>query len=654
MKTKSIWVNEIIESLKVLGGKGTLNEIYDQIIKRRKINLEKYIDWKAQVRRNIYEHSSDAKDGVFKGKPGDSNDLFYTVEGKGSGIWGLRNYMVEKELPLRDDIIKIMDDYLIERTKPFKANPLVNFIKHKITNEYKKLSFINKKYKVIGSAGVGNWAAVPWIAIMNTEITTSTQRGFYLVYLFSEDMKKVYLTLAQGVTETSKSEMEEINNEIRSILPLNTRFKYEPKIKLGKGNLAKQYEDSVAVYIEYSKDNIPSNEVLIKDLYEMLDLYEKYIAYRKDKGPVINEDTNQVTTNIVENISKKEVIEHIYNFIKNRGFYYSSANIVNLFLSLKTKPFVIISGISGTGKTKIVQLFAESIGATEENGQFKLIPVRPDWSDSSDLLGYKDIKGDFIKGPFTKMVENALQNPDLPHFVLLDEMNLARVEYYFSDVLSVMESRKMDEDGNYTSTPLITYEDENGLEKTLTLPGNLYVIGTVNMDETTHTFSKKVLDRANTIEFNEIDIMNFNTFENIEQEVELIRVSNEVLQSRYIFLKDVFKDHESLIKEVSSKINKINEYLEPIYAQVGYRVRDEICFYMIHNAEAGMLLTENEAMDFCIMQKILPRISGTENVIRPVLVNLEEELEQFPKCKAKIVEMKKRLDNNGFTSFWIA
>jgi AAA domain (dynein-related subfamily) len=140
--------------------------------------------------------------------------------------------------------------------------------------------------------------------------------------------------------------------------------------------------------------------------------------------------------------SDQQGIDHIHSYISNKGFYYEQKEIINLYLSLKTKPFVILSGISGTGKTKIVQLFAESLGATADNGQFALIPVRPDWSDGSDLIGYRDIKGDFQAGPFTKVLieANKPENRDNPYFVLLDEMNLARVEYYFSDLLSVMES----------------------------------------------------------------------------------------------------------------------------------------------------------------------------------------------------------------------
>src|SRR5699024_10911433 len=186
-----------------------------------------------------------------------------------------------------------------------------------------------------------------------------------------------------------------------------------------------------------------------------------------------------------------------------------------------TKPFVILSGISGTGKTKMVQWFAESVGATEENGRFFLIPIRPDWNDGSDLLGYVDIKGEFKEGPLTKVIKKAEKNPELPFFVLLDEMNLARVEYYFSDILSVMESRRW-KDGKVTSSNLLSKETAG---TNIKLSNNLYIIGTVNMDETTHPFSKKVLDRANTIEFNRVDLGNL-AFLKESQEMDAIIASH--------------------------------------------------------------------------------------------------------------------------------
>lgn len=374
----------------------------------------------------------------------------------------------------------------------------------------------------------------------------------------------------------------------------------------------------------------------------------------KENQPLIKQE--QLTLLLVQS---NKLIFHIKEYLTSKGFNYSLANIKNLYLSLRSKPFVIISGISGTGKTKIVQLFAESIGATEDNGQFTLIPVRPDWSDGSELLGYTDIKGEFIEGHLTKVVREASNNLDRPYFVLLDEMNLARVEYYFSDVLSIMESRKKDGD-TYTSSTLIELEDGK-----LTLPNNLYIIGTVNMDETTHPFSKKVLDRANTIEFNEIDLNDL-SFLGDSVSVEPIQLSNSSIEASFTQLKDCYETNEDIIKEVSKGLTEINKIIEPINAHVGYRVRDEICFYMIYNNE-GSLFTNEEAFDYCVMQKILPRLAGSGLKIRTVLEQLYEHFTgriydetfdttsvRYPQSAKKVHDMLGRLGDEGFTSFWIS
>ena len=211
-----------------------------------------------------------------------------------------------------------------------------------------------------------------------------------------------------------------------------------------------------------------------------------------------------------------------------------------------------------------------------------LIPIRPDWNDSSDLLGYTDIKGDFKPGPLTKIIQKAEEHDYLPYFVLLDEMNLARVEYYFSDILSVMER------GNGRVKKMISAillsKEITGYKEDIRIPSNLYIIGTVNMDETTHPFSKKVLDRANTIEFNRVELSNL-SFLNDSEEVPSIPVFNDKLSPRYLYLKDVYKVNPELIEQTSKILEKINEALKMMNAHVGYRVRDEICFYLAYNEE---------------------------------------------------------------------
>lgn len=196
-------------------------------------------------------------------------------------------------------------------------------------------------------------------------------------------------------------------------------------------------------------------------------------------------------------MTDKQKIDRIKKYIAWKGFSYADGLVENFYLSLKSKPFVILAGTSGTGKTRLVKLFAEAISA-----EYKMVPVRPDWSDSSDLFGHVNLNGEFILGAILEFISDAVRSPEKPFILCLDEMNLARVEYYLSDFLSVIETREMN-NGVIESAPLMSLEkygsDSVAREEygELGFPQNLYIVGTVNMDETTFPFSKKVLDRAN-------------------------------------------------------------------------------------------------------------------------------------------------------------
>ncbi|AXY08007.1 DUF3578 domain-containing protein [Bacillus thuringiensis LM1212] len=558
---------------------------------------------------------------------------------------------------LREKFLTVMNEYLQARTERFAGHKMGSVVRHEMTTEITRLPFIDhNQYVVTGSVGQGNWAAVPWLAIMNKDITTSTQRGYYIVYLFSEDMERLYLTLAQGVTETTKEEMQKIKEEIREQIHMSQKVKKDDDIFLGTSPKAKGYSNSTAAYIAYDVNEMPSETELVEDLEEMLRYYEGFIAYKEEgtKYEMIYERKEVY-------LDQQSIIDHVSSYIQSKGFYYEKKDLVNFFLSLKTKPFVILSGISGTGKTKIVQWFAESLGATEENGQFTLIPVRPDWSDSSDLLGYVNLQGEFQERPLIKVLENADANPNRPYFVVLDEMNLARVEYYFSDFLSVIESRKW-KDGKIVTSSVLP---ESITNKHITIPSNVYIIGTVNMDETTHPLSKKVLDRANTIEFNTVNLDYFNFLMDVEEkEAEII--SNRSLATEYLHLKECFKENENLVRNISNVLIEINKALESVGAQVGYRIRDEICFYMAYN-EQGKLLSFDEALDYQIYQKILPRLAGsdgrTEEVLKQLYVlcaneeydnsNNDASYAKYPRSANKLSHMLRRFEYDGFTSFWI-
>ncbi|CAH1222906.1 hypothetical protein PAECIP111892_05234 [Paenibacillus auburnensis] len=388
-------------------------------------------------------------------------------------------------------------------------------------------------------------------------------------------------------------------------------------------------------------------------------------------------------------------LHQIQSHIRRQGFFFPEYLIENFYLSLKAKPFVILAGISGTGKTRLVKLFAEALGATRDNGQFSLIPVRPDWSDPADLLGYKDLSGRFQPGPITKVLVDAREpeNRHKPYFICLDEMNLARVEHYFSDLLSVLETKEWRE-GKITTQDLIsptlldTPEDQVEYGS-LGIPENVFLIGTVNMDETTHPFSKKVLDRASTLEFNYINLQQYpDQSEQVEasEGADAAELNHLFLRSDYLQLVDAYDTNKELVVRTTERLVKINALLEDIHAHVGFRVRDAICFYMIYN-DRYKLMSEEEAFDWQLLQKILPRIQGSHSSVRRVLLNLikgamgngagvtvdiDDLMEdaaplylkwatgktppvaKHPQSARKLAFMLRRLEEDGFTSFWLS
>lgn len=363
----------------------------------------------------------------------------------------------------------------------------------------------------------------------------------------------------------------------------------------------------------------------------------------------------------------KEKMGRINTFIRGKGFTYDCGMIENFWLSLKSKPFVILAGISGTGKTRLVKLFSDAIGA-----EFRMVPVRPDWTDSSALLGRSTPNGDFIPGQVLRIIVEAKDDPEKPYILLLDEMNLARVEYYLSEFLSVMETRDF-KDGKIVTDRLMPFEYYGDVR----FPENLYLVGTVNMDETTFPFSKKVLDRANTIEFNTVHLMPSDS--GYDPDAAPIAEDNSFLKSKYLFLsQSLNEENRDFIESICADLEEINQALKLNNAHVGYRVRDEIVFYLLNNRDAG-LLSRDEAMDNAIMQKILPRIQGSSVFVREMLwelfrifagdaaeiqtgnsvtgsemlANLKGKKVKYPKSAEKAAFMVRRLEEDGTTSFWL-
>lgn len=365
--------------------------------------------------------------------------------------------------------------------------------------------------------------------------------------------------------------------------------------------------------------------------------------------------------------------------------------------AIKSKPFLLLAGISGTGKSRIVRELARACWdeCTEEyNAQkpknFQMVQVKPNWHDSSDLIGYVSRvsgKAEYVAGDFLRFVAKAWEDKDTPYFLCLDEMNLAPVEQYFAEYLSVVESRKSHEDGIVTTDPILEKVDEEwyfNLTASLTtdenvrkqfnkdgicIPQNLIVVGTVNMDETTFSFSRKVLDRAMTIEMNEVDLHGGLT----ERNEQIGKLGKAELIGNAVEGVDVYADNKDVCEIVLTYLDAVNAVLNGTPFKVAYRTRNEFLLYVVNNLpynkdendtelEQGYVIAR--ALDEITSMKVLSRIEGddtkvSDNFLDRLSKTIEDELKAVSGEKhtitsislAKLKEMKAKLAS-GYTSFW--
>ena len=443
-------------------------------------------------------------------------------------------------------------------------------------------------------------------------------------------------------------------------------------------------------------------------------------VYNQDElhlSAVIVDEANSVTyenstirrNEWIDLIPAKEEYEHNTHSSKEINTDSISTSYRPFITAIKSKPFLLLAGISGTGKSRIVRELAKA--CWDKNSKeyqdprprnFEMVQVKPNWHDSSELIGYVSrIDGvRYVVGPFLKFMVKAIQDPETPYFLCLDEMNLAPVEQYFAEYLSVVESRKRQEDGTITTDPIVDYSDteeyqsliyqlfpdDDDLRKAflteeggmrLSIPNNLIVVGTVNMDETTFSFSRKVLDRAMTIEMNEVDLKGGleSRHENIGKlgAAELIGTAVEGV--------DVYGEYKDVCDTAIHYLQAINDKLEGTPFKIAYRTRNEALLYVVNNLpynkdEKGEELSQEyiiaRALDEITNMKILSRIEGDETkVSKAFLEGLEKEIREGLEavCEdmfgdgalfgeayssvslSKLDEMKKRL-GSGYTSFW--
>ena len=393
----------------------------------------------------------------------------------------------------------------------------------------------------------------------------------------------------------------------------------------------------------------------------------------------ISGDQKKNQENLVKMLIERDISPLLFQIsLISTNLKFHSQLITRYIASLATKPFVLLSGLSGSGKTKLAQAFAYWI--CENDTQYKIVPVGADWTNREPLLGYVNAldNTEYIipeNGALELLIEaNKPENSDKPYFLILDEMNLSHVERYFADFLSVMESKDKFKLHSSKKNLNMTNDDDKFKDTTevpneLGWPKNLFVVGTVNIDETTYMFSPKVLDRANVIEFrvNKDEIEEFLKQE--DKEINLKKLEKQGSGMASAFLQIV---NDSLnIKEdeiLNKTLVEFFKELQKVGAEFGYRTAMEISKLYHQLSVIDKNIEARDKIDIAIMQKLLPKLHGSRRKLIPVLdalgslclkeinnktyeENKKEKNIKYYLSLEKIERMKKNAVDNGFASY---
>lgn len=459
--------------------------------------------------------------------------------------------------------------------------------------------------------------------------------------------------------------------------------------------------------------NIRANKLSVKNIVSRAGLSDNYIV-EINKGVKLSELISQNSFGMAfwNGETKVKKKSEFSNLIINsaQGYY------LQYLTAIRTKSFMLLAGISGTGKSRIVRKLAQAT-VTEElqkaegykgtdfandrwtlhsPANFELIQVKPNWHNSMDVIGYlSNIPSPhYVFTPFIEFIVKAWQHPKVPFFLCLDEMNLAPVEEYFAEFLSAIESRSF-EGEEYLTDPIIkpfnsfgTTKDENGVDisigdmmidtlfpkvkasntnsellkikehfqtKGLTLPKNLIVIGTVNMDETTFSFSRKVLDRAMSVEMNEVNYDSFltdTTDDDLKAIVKALEENddadlNELLVNRHIEAREIIDELGEDAKFTIDYLKRINALLEGTPFKLGYRAANEALIYLQASKEFRQT-DRTAALDNFTLMKILSRIEGDETKLK--ITDSEADKERIANAGVNVDTAKRYGDLNILTA----
>lgn len=520
----------------------------------------------------------------------------------------------------------------------------------------------------------GNISKIPWISYCAEG--QETQKGIYPVLLFygttefvqkNKNKEKVRkIVLAYGVSANKKPDIL-WGTEVDGKITIKEAFK-EWNYNTSDAGI-KKYNSSYVYKIYEWTDNV--NYALIQeDIDKLINTYVSLLGcYINDSSADAIKDIIKETQNApTESFSIKKIIGHI----KETGLLYTDSLVKRFAFSLMSKRFLILSGLAGSGKTQLALAFASALVKNKDR-QMCVVSVGADWTNREPLLGFPNAlqPEKYVKpesGVLDLLIEaNREENAEKPFFLILDEMNMSYVERYFADFLSAMESKEKISLWN-SDTECDKVID--GVPQRIDLPKNLFIIGTINVDETTYMFSPKVLDRANVIEF-KISSKEMGTFLQEMREIDRDSIISKAAGMGADFVAKACKKDLAQDDEAVKMLQKFFDELKNVNAEFGYRSATEIFRFICQakaNDDTGEKMTDEEILDAAIVQKLLPKLHGSRKKLEPVLAQLwklcftgagkdlniaKENVEkaQYKESADKIRRMYESATANGFTSF---
>ena len=506
---------------------------------------------------------------------------------------------------------------------------------------------------------------------------TKVNEGDFILHLVDNNVISGISIVKNKAIETRGIEGTEWNGpayliSLEKYTPLKTPLSRVEILKISNKNVLEEIAKTSEVFYNKKLD-LRQGAYLTPCPKELLDLINKeYYNQNAENLPLINLAIERHKMPHMINFNHKT----FHQIALQSGLNFSEKIITRFVASLCSKPFLILSGLSGSGKTKIAQSFVQWICAN--NSQYKIVPVGADWTNREPLLGYPNGLNpkEYItpdSGVLTVLVEaSKVENEQKPYFIILDEMNLSHVERYFADFLSIMESEdtiKLYTGSNRKSTDGLDIDQQIGW------PKNVFIIGTVNIDETTYMFSPKVLDRANVIEFRitEDEIAAFLENPSIP---DLSKLTNQGANMAENFLAITKTSDAIKNEELTQKLNLFFSELQKVGAEFGYRTASEIMQLVSKLKTLDPAIENDLCLDIAIMQKLLPKLHGSRSKLVNVLIALaalcidEKQKEEFSKnfdthfkngfdgtaikfeiSFEKLIRMYKNVLANGFTSY---